>query len=500
MTRRRELAPPLAMAFGAALLLAGPAYAHEDPPGCFETGPAIVVSVFRADQVTGVVGSVSECETIFYRATLQKANDLDSICAFSEGTFDLTTPDGVVHSISADVPCIGGNTGLEGCDDTINQLQSSLISYTVNPADVVGGLITATATYTGGVAHDSPDNTPGVGASTPKSTPVVFCTDDNLCTIDVCNPALSGSDACSSTPVNCGDNDACTTEVCNPATGACVFTPVDCNDNDLCTTDTCNPQTGCVNTPVVCNDDNACTTDTCNPATGQCQSTNTVTCDDNDICTDDTCDPATGQCVFTPDPTNDPSCQNQAICRTPGFWSTHGDVSQQVIDSAGGCFVVCGEVITTATGDSVGNANSVLEATCVSPRGDLRLQLVRQLTAFALNCVVSGFGADCGGDADLADLFADCNADCLANTNVSACISAIDCFNNGGLPDPTTGACGSNPAGSCHERDLPDFLEQESADTSQACNAARKSDCTVISSGEAECTSGVISNTPEACL
>jgi hypothetical protein len=375
-----------------------------------------------------------------------------------------------------------------------------LIPYTVNPADVVGGLITATANYTGGIAHDSPANTPGVAATTPKSTPVVFCTDNNLCTTDVCDPAASGSAACSSTPVNCGDNDMCTTEFCNPATGACVFQPVDCNDNNLCTTDTCNPATGCVNTPVVCTDNNLCTTDTCNPGTGLCVSVPSVTCDDNNICTDDTCDPATGQCVFTPDPTNDPSCQAQAICRTPGFWSTHGDVTQQVIDSAGGCFVVCGEVITTGTGDSVGDANSVLEATCVAVRGDQRLQLVRQLTAMALNCSVSGFGADCGGDATLADLFAECNADCLSNTNVTACINAIDCFNNGGLPNLDTGACGTDPNGSCHERDLPDFIDQESADTSQACNAARKNNCTVIPPGESQCTSGVKSNTPETCL
>jgi hypothetical protein len=488
------------MALGVGLVMAIPANAHEDPPGCFETGPAIVVSIFRADGVTGVVGNVSECETINYRATLQKANDLDSICAFAEGTFSLTTPDGVVHTISANVPCIGGNTGLEGCLDAVNNLQSALIPYTVNPADVSGGLITATANYTGGVAHDSPDNTAGVAATTPKSTPVVFCTDNNLCTVDVCDPTASGSAACSNTPVNCGDNDACTTESCNPATGQCDFTPVDCNDNDLCTTDTCNPQTGCVHTPVACDDNDACTADSCNPATGQCVFAPDVVCDDNDICTDDTCNPATGQCVFTPDPTNDPSCQNEAICRTPGFWSTHGDVSQQVIDSAGGCFVVCGEVITTATGDSVGNASSVLEATCVAPKGDLRLQLVRQLTAFALNCAVSGFGADCGGDPTLSDLFTECNTDCIANTNLAACIEAIDCFNNGGLPDLGSGTCGTDPSGSCHARELPDFIDQESADTSQECNAARKTQCTVVPPGETQCTSGVISSGAEACF
>ena len=99
-----------ASALVASLLVAAPARAHEDPPGCFETGPAIVVSIFRdAAGTIGVTGSVSECETIYYRARLQKAQDVDTLCAFSGGTFGLTTPDGVVHSINANVPCIGGN-------------------------------------------------------------------------------------------------------------------------------------------------------------------------------------------------------------------------------------------------------------------------------------------------------------------------------------------------------------------------------------------------------
>src|SRR5882672_8284966 len=203
-------------AFAAALFSGSIARAHEDPAGCFETGPAIIVSVFRADGVTGVAGSVSQCETIRYRATLQKAQDLDSICAFSGGTFKLTTPDGVVHDISLNVPCIGGNTGLEGCDDAVNFIQSAQIPYTVSPADVVGGLITATAVYTGGVAHDSPLNTAGVSASTPKSTPVVLCNDNNLCTTDICDPTKQGSAACSNPPVVCDDANGCTTDVCNP--------------------------------------------------------------------------------------------------------------------------------------------------------------------------------------------------------------------------------------------------------------------------------------------
>jgi hypothetical protein len=538
--------------FAAAVLAGSPASAHEDPPGCFETGPAIIVSVFRANGTTGVVGTVSECETINYRATLQKASSSDTICAFSQGTFRLTTPDGVVHDINLDVPCIGGTTG-EGCDPTVTQLQSNLIPYTVDPGDVVGGFVVATAVYANGVAHDTENNTAGVGANTPKSTPVTLCTDNDLCTTDICDPNVPGSAACSNTPIVCDDNSLCTTEFCNPATGKCVFTPVNCDDNNLCTIDSCNPATGCVNTPVVCNDNNLCTGDACNPATGQCVFTpnvncddnnacttdacipatggcsnvdnvtptcddndectdescdpatgqcrtdSTTTCDDNDICTDDACDPATGLCVFTPDPTNDPSCQEEAICRTPGYWKTHGAVSQQVINLAG-CLEICGEVITTATASSVGNANSVLEAMCIPPRGEARLQLVRQLTAMALNCTISEFGGDCSGDTSLGDLFADCNAACLSNTGVGDCIAAIDCFNNGGLFNETTGLCGENPGGSCHERALPDTLTLGPADTPEECNAASKNQCEVILAKEANCTSGIRVPGPEFCL
>ena len=174
--RRESRGARLTVAVTAALLVAATsARAHEDPVGCFQTGPAIIVAVFRANGTTGVVGSVSECETINYQATLTKAQDSDEICAFSEGTFKLTLPNGNVVDINLDVPCIGGNGPGEGCDPTVDSLTSPLIPYTVNPADIVGGFVVATAVYTGGVVHDNPDNTAGVGAETPKSTPVVLC-------------------------------------------------------------------------------------------------------------------------------------------------------------------------------------------------------------------------------------------------------------------------------------------------------------------------------------
>ena len=51
-------------ALAATFFAATPARAHEDPVGCTQTGPAIIVTVFRNDGVTQVSGSVSQCEMI----------------------------------------------------------------------------------------------------------------------------------------------------------------------------------------------------------------------------------------------------------------------------------------------------------------------------------------------------------------------------------------------------------------------------------------------------
>jgi hypothetical protein len=155
-------------------VLSGSARAHEDPVGCFELGVSADLLVFRADGITPVSGSVTGCEQIAYRVTLRKSQELDSLCAFAGGTFTLTTPDGVPHVISADVPCIGG-TALEGCDPTVQFLDSGVIDYAVTAADAATGTITASVVYTGGVVHDSPSNTPGVFLSVPKTLAVVPC-------------------------------------------------------------------------------------------------------------------------------------------------------------------------------------------------------------------------------------------------------------------------------------------------------------------------------------
>jgi hypothetical protein len=134
------------------------------------------------------------------------------------------------------------------------------------------------------------------------------------------------------------------------------------------------------------------------------------------------------------------------ICRTPGFWGTHAGVekrkstnlTQMVINAAGGTLVICGEDVTNTL---VPDNQSAIEAMCVSPRGAQQLQLARQLTAAALNCVISGGGADCTGISVEAD-WADANAACTANAgDLSTWIGIIDAWNNDEV---------------CHERELSD--------------------------------------------
>ena len=89
----------------ASLAVASAAQAHDDPPGCSSTGAALMVSAFRGSGPVGLSGPASECEQISYKLTLQTADP--AACAFSGGVLTLTTPDGVVHTISDDLPCIG---------------------------------------------------------------------------------------------------------------------------------------------------------------------------------------------------------------------------------------------------------------------------------------------------------------------------------------------------------------------------------------------------------
>jgi hypothetical protein len=334
---------------------------------------------------------------------------------------------------------------------------------------------------------------PGTGCvNTPGA---LNCNDNDPCTDDACVPGTG----CVNTPggKNCNDNDPCTNDACVPGTG-CVNTPgaLDCDDHDKCTNDACVPGTGCVNTPggLDCDDHDQCTTDRCDPVEGCINTPGALNCDDNDPCTDDRCDPVEG-CV------NTDNGQCNLICRTPGFWGTHADadpskpcsqdITGAVLAMVGGSISVCGECISNGnTGESLSpnDAASAIEAMCVRVQGQSERQLARQLTAAALNCIISsGSSATCANTSVID--WATCNAVCQGTSTaktVGECIDEIDAFNNG----VGTG---------CHDRELPlDTIfpggtrcagQQGPAGSDDECSRATDSACTVIQPNETRCAS-----------
>jgi len=250
---------------------------------------------------------------------------------------------------------------------------------------------------------------------------------------------------------------------------------------------------------------------------------------------EDTLDPACLEPGSDCDDTATVECLREGICRTPGFWGTHAranpdkarsqNITQAVINAGGGSLTVCGECISTTV--PINDESSAIEALCVSPSGAIVLQNARQLTAMALNCIISGFGADCSGDSGLSDLFDDCNAACVGapsdRTN-EECRGEIDCFNNGGLIGKggcQTGTCASGApcngdracadgsacaplTDTCHDRELcnPDvglcFQPPGPAGSSNECHDAHANHCAVLplscsndrrgGSGESCCT------------
>ncbi len=128
---------------------------------------------------------------------------------------------------------------------------------------------------------------------------------------------------------------------------------------------------------------------------------------------------------------------------------------------------ICGK--TVSVDDHGSDIPPVVEAICVSPSGDSKLQLGRQLTATALNCILSGGGPDCSGTS-METVFSTCNTTCsdsVEGDQVNSCIEKLDCFNNGGMwneDDPQAMYCEMNVAQSCHDQPLMGTVMTDSDD------------------------------------
>jgi len=129
---------------------------------------------------------------------------------------------------------------------------------------------------------------------------------------------------------------------------------------------------------------------------------------------------------------------------------------------------ICGKTISVDQHGS--EIPPVVEAICVSPSGDSQLQLGRQLTAAALNCILSGGGNDCTGITPIEEVFASCDSTCtdpLQEDQVNSCIEKLDCFNNGGMwneNDPQAMYCEMDVAESCHDQPLIEIVITDSDD------------------------------------
>jgi hypothetical protein len=200
------------------------------------------------------------------------------------------------------------------------------------------------------------------------------------------------------------------------------------------------------------------------------------------------------------------------ICRTKGFWGEHAcpesmvgvsmcekdssqNITQEVIDAAGGSLSVCGKVLTNT---GLNNPQSAEEALCVKVEGTQILQLASQLTAAALNCVISGHSTTCSG-SPIATTFQACNAACAAGNTTAIvggksidCITAIDCANNGGSFSVASGSCRAGGTDSCDQQLLCNegadlcFEPPGPAGSTDNCNAARQNSCTIFNTA-AEC-------------
>ena len=180
------------------------------------------------------------------------------------------------------------------------------------------------------------------------------CTDNNLCTDDVCNNGVCESTnvVCDQTGLECGAN------VCNISNGQCQYqsTIIPCDDNDVCTLNDMCIDGICLGTPFMCNDNNECTEDKCNEHLGlptcfhkNLNTTISGSCDDDDLCTENgICD--NGDCV-----------SQQVVCSTPT-----NECSQNTCDPSDGlCKVANLTGITCDDGDSCTENDICISGICI---------------------------------------------------------------------------------------------------------------------------------------
>ena len=331
------------------------------------------------------------------------------------------------------------------------------------------------------------------------------CGDGILDAGELCDDGnTNNTDACGNNCFidECGSGIIFPGETCDPP-GA----PAGPNGN-ICRADCSMCGDGIFDSGEACDDGNTNNTDACRndctlPRCGDGIVDEDEDCDDGNDVAGDGCE---NDCTPTP---------SEAICRSPGFWGTHAgvektrskNITEAVIDCAdGNCadhtandyLLICGEKIDSpdsnpADGTTDWNdAASSTEALCVPVKGAQILQLARQLTAAALNCILSNGDETCASTPLYATAFADCNTTCAASTatkeELTACIGELDCLNNGRTF--INGLCLDPVPGNCSEQQLVnvaqglDFEPPGPAGSPDACQAAHATKCNVVGAAE----------------
>jgi cysteine-rich repeat protein len=516
----------VAVIVSAFLLGAIPASAHQNPANCTGNNLGLDVAKNKTQIVNG--------ETVHY--LVQVRNDAPGACDIDNGTVTFTCPAADGTATGAATVCVAGASYPAGFPQTTTCAVDCVV--TVNPG-VVSAQVSAEVH---GTLHDNPVNDLDTADLLKFISVLLVSCGDGVIDVpgETCeppnSPAGSSGNLCRDDCTVCGDGIVDPGETCDDGNN---------NDSDGCP-NRCFPHEcgdGIVDAGEACDDGNTNNTDACRnnctiPRCGDGIVDSGEACDDGntnntDACRNDCTLPVCGDGVVDAGEECDDGngvagdgCENdctptliEAICRTPGFWGTHAgtekghhsqNITEAVIDCAdGNCadhtandfLLICGEKIDSpdsnpADGTTDWNdASSSTEALCVPVKGAQILQLARQLTAGALNCIMSNGDESCASTPLYATVFASCNAACSnpasTKAQLTACISELDCLNNGGTFNG--GICSPGGPNNCHERLLNNddldlhFEPPGPAGSSDACHAANDTNCTVVGPGEAQC-------------
>jgi len=306
--------------------------------------------------------------------------------------------------------------------------------------------------------------------------------DDNLCTIEVCNDqgqcVVDGEVTCAEPAGPCGGG-----EICEPETGVCVplpnadpGTPCD-TDSDLCSNEICDEAGACVfDSEVTCSEPTGpCDGgQECDPQTGTCvdlpDATPGTACEsDENLCTNEVCDD-TGACVYDSEVTClgpvGPCDAGQACDAQTGTCVDLPDVSP------GTPCETDDDLCTNEVCDNTGACVVDSEVTCSEPTGPCDGgQACEPITGTCVDLPDADPGTACESDGDLCtNEVCDDTGACVFDSDVT-CPGPLGPCDGGQACDAQTGTCvdlpDANPGTPCETDD--DLCTNEVCDDTGAC-------------------------------